>query len=342
MRRRHLWIAGAALAAAVAIPAVVAAATTAYTSPTLKVTNAAGTTVIAASASVSDDATARASIYAPVGTTATLTATPGTQVGAVEAQVSALALGGALLPLTGVIIVAQPGQVPAASQQACIGTQTPAATLILSLSAAGQVINLPAYVVATSGSETALGPLKVVFCIAPPDLPPPVGATFGAKFLSATLTLRGVFTAPATGVWVAIWTPWQAGTGQVNAAATVASPAATAPGSLTLGAKRRAARVTVTGTVTQGGRPVAGVSVRLVRGKTAGRLGSFKTVRTNAQGKFSVTALAKAGTFFRASTTAAARANAALCGTLAASLPVPCVNGTISGFAATSKVVRAR
>lgn len=342
MRRRHLWIAGAALAAAAAIPTLVAAATTAYTSPTLKVTNAAGATVIAASASVNDDATARASIYAPAGTTATLTAAPGTQVGTVEAQVSALALGGALLPLNGVIIVAQPGQVPPAAQQACTAGQTPGATLILSLSAAGQVINLPAYVIPTSGTEAALGPVKVVFCLAPPDLPPPVGATFGAKFLSATLTLRGVFTAPATGVWVAIWTPWQAGTGQVNAAATVASPAATAPGSLTVGAKRSAARATVSGTLTQGGQPVAGASVRIVRGKTAGRLGSFRTIRTNAQGKFSVSALAKAGTFFRASTTVAARANAALCASLASALPVPCVNGTISGFAATSKIVRAR
>jgi hypothetical protein len=342
MSRRHLAIALLGLAAAAAIPALVAAATTAYTTPTLRVTNAAGATVIAASAGVNDDATARASIYAPTGTTAALTASPGTQVGTAKAQVSALALGGALLPLDGVILVAQAGQVPPATQQACTSGQTPAATLIVSLSAAGQVINLPAYVIQTSGTETALGPLKIVFCLAPPDLPPPVGATFGAKFLSAELTLRGVVTPPAAGVWIAIWTPWQAGNGQINAAGTVASPAVTAPGALAVTAKRRAARVTVSGTVSQGGQPVGRAAVKLVRGKTAGKLSAFKTVRTNAQGKFTVTAPAVAGTFFRGSTALAARANAAVCGTLASALPVPCVNGTISGFAATSRVVRAR
>ena len=39
---------------------------------------------------------------------------PGTPIGSVKAQVSALALGGALLPLEGPIIVAPPGAIPAA------------------------------------------------------------------------------------------------------------------------------------------------------------------------------------------------------------------------------------
>ena len=63
------------------------------------------------------------------GTTLTTTAAPGTKVGTAKAQVSALALGGALLPLAGDIVVAPPGAVPAASQTACIGTVTPQATL---------------------------------------------------------------------------------------------------------------------------------------------------------------------------------------------------------------------
>jgi hypothetical protein len=99
----------------------------------------------------------------------------------------------------------------------------------------------------------------------------------------------------------------------------------------------------VAGTVSQAGQAVAGAPVRLLRGRTAGRLGSFRTIRTNAQGRFSVTALAAGGSFFRGSTVVAARTSAAVCATLGSALaPVPCVNGTISGFTATTRTVRAR
>ncbi len=120
--RKRISIALVAVVAAIAVPAVVIAATSAYTSPTLKVRYAGAATVISATAAAADDATARAAIYVPTGTTVTATQAPGTQLGTVNAQVSALALGGALLPLTGPIIVAPPGAVPAASQTACIQT----------------------------------------------------------------------------------------------------------------------------------------------------------------------------------------------------------------------------
>ena len=46
----------------------------------------------------------------------------------------------------------------------------------------------------------------------PPDIPVAAGgATFGAKFLSADLTLNGVFGPVVQGAWVGFWTPWHAG-----------------------------------------------------------------------------------------------------------------------------------
>ena len=96
-------------------------------------------------------------------------------------------------PAEGPIIVAPPGAIPAAAQAACIQEATPTAVWLLQLTAAGQTINLPAYVLPTAGAETALGPAKIRFCLAPPDIPSPGGATFGAKFLSAALTVNGVF-----------------------------------------------------------------------------------------------------------------------------------------------------
>ena len=331
-------------AAALALPAFVWAAGTAYTTPTLRVTVSGTTTVIGASGSATDDSTARVAIYAPAGTALAAPA-PGSTVGTVEAEASVLGLGGALVPLRGSIVVPPAGTPPPSSQPVCTQGATPSATWLLAWDAVlgQQLPATPAYVLATAGSETALGALKLVVCLPPPDIPEAQGgAPLGAKFTRVTATVRAALTAPASGTWIALWTPYQPATGQPNAAGTVASPSVTSPGAIALGAKRAGARVTVTGTVTQAGQPVGGAAVKLTRGKTAAKLGSFKTVRANAQGKFSVVAPAAAGTFFRATTAAVARTSPAVCASLAGKLPVPCVNGTISGFAATSKVVRAR
>jgi hypothetical protein len=74
-RTRTAIVAVAALAAL----ALAAVATAAYTSPKLSVSYAAGNvTRIVASASVDNDATARAAIVIPTGTALTTTAAPGT------------------------------------------------------------------------------------------------------------------------------------------------------------------------------------------------------------------------------------------------------------------------
>jgi hypothetical protein len=331
-RTRTVVLAFAALAAL----ALAAAATAAYTTPKLTVSYAAGNvTRIVASASNSDDATARAAIVIPNGSTLT-TAAPGTKVGTAQAQVSALALGGALLPLGGDIIAAPPGAVAAASQTACIGAVTPQATLLLVLQAAGQTINLPAYVIPTSGAQQALGSTQLVFCLPPPDIPPPLGATFGAKFLSADLTLTGVIGPVPQGAWVAFWTPWQAGNGQINAAGSVASPAVIAPGGLTLNGRKVRGVKRLTGRVTQSGAGVATRVTILAGGKR------IATVSSNASGSFTYAVPRKSkATRFQARTVVAGRTTPAACaqfGTLA----VPCVNGTVSGFSATSRNVLVR
>jgi hypothetical protein len=332
-RTRTAIVAVAALAAL----ALAAVATAAYTSPKLSVSYAAGNvTRIVASASVDNDATARAAIVIPTGTALTTTAAPGTKVGTAKAQVSALALGGALLPLAGDIVVAPPGSVPAASQTGCIGPATPQATLMLVLQAAGQTINLPAYIIPTSGPQAALGAAQLVFCLPPPDLPAPVGATFGAKFLSADLTLNDVIGPIAQGAWVAFWTPWNAGVGTVNAAATVASPAAIAPGGITLSGRKVKGVKRLSGRVTQAG---AGIATRVTILAGTKRLA---TVSARANGAFTYAVPKKSkATTFRARAVVAGHDAPAVCGQFG-SLGVPCVNATVSGFTATSGAVRIR
>lgn len=337
MKRRNR--AGVVALAAIAMLALGGLASAAYTTPKLTVSYAGATTRIVASSAVGDDATAQAAIYVPTGTTVTTTAAPGTKVGSVAAQVSALALGGALLPLAGDIVVASPGAVPAASQQGCIQTATPSATLLLVLQAAGQTLNVPAYLIATSGAEAALGPAKLVFCLPPPDVPADKGgATFGAKFLSADMSLNGVFGSVASGAWIAVWTPYNAGIGTPNLAGTVASPAEIAPGAVTLAGKKVKGKRVLSGKLTQGRQGfVSRVQVWAKTGKTAFK--PLKSVTTSAAGAFSFTvSKTSKATSFQARAVTAGGAAPAVCSSFTG-LPAPCVNPTISGFTASSKTV---
>jgi hypothetical protein len=330
--------------ACVGVLALASLAIAAYTSPTLKVSYAGTKTVISASSANGDDATARASIYVPTGTTLTTGQTPGTAIGTVKAQVSALALAGALLPLEGQIIVAPPGAVPASAQTACTQGVTPTATWLLVLQAAGQTINLPAYVLPTTGPLASVSPAAIVFCLAPPDIPVAQGgATFGAKFLSAELTLNGVISPVATGAWIAVWTPWQAGNGQINAAGTVVSPAAVAQAALTVKAAKLKKGAKVTGKITQGDTPLPSQKVTVWGGLKRNALKRLGTATTSAAGTFSFTTLGKSA-FFQVRAVAGSRPAPPLCTLVSAALTTagvtaPCVNPTVNGFTAQSAVV---
>ena len=68
MRRRYLIFALAALGVGATLPTLVSAATTAYTSPSLRVTQAGARTSITAAVVPADDGTAAVAIFAPRGT----------------------------------------------------------------------------------------------------------------------------------------------------------------------------------------------------------------------------------------------------------------------------------
>ena len=339
MRGRIWTIAAglAALAALIAVPAAVAA----YTSPKLEVVQTSAATTIKASLSPDDDPTASVRIFVPTGTQLTLTQAPGTNLGPVAAVVKALDLGGADLPLAGQLVVAAPGQIPAAAQAACLQSTVPLATWVMVLTAAGQTLTVPTYVVASSGTQAALGPAYLQICLPPPDVPTgtPGRATFGAKVYSATLGITGVFSPVAVGAWVAFWTPYTPGAGKANIAATVASPAAVAAGAVTAAAKKRGLGAVVSGRVTQAGQPRDGATVTIRGGAKASSLKRLGSVKASASGAF--TFRAKRGTFFKVAAVAAPGTAAPLCAALAAALsPIPCVNPTTNGFTAQSKTVK--
>jgi hypothetical protein len=337
---RRIWTVAAGLASVAALIAV-PSALAAYTSPKLQVTQAAGAVTLKASLSPDDDPTASVRIFAPTGTQLTTSQAPGTVLGPVRALVKALDLGGADLEFTGQLVVAAPGQVSPAIQAACLQGTTPLATWVLALTAAGQSVPVPAFLVATSGPLTALGPAYIQICLGPPDVPPgtPGRGDFGAKLYSAQLTIGGVFSAVPVGAWIAFWTPFKPGAGTVNAAGTVASPAAIAPGAVTLAAKKAGLGAIVIGKVTQAGQGRGGASVSIFAGTKKTGLKRAGKVSVKANGTF--TFRAKRGTFFRATAIAAPGTAAPLCTALGAALaPIPCVNPTVNGFTAQSKVVK--
>lgn len=334
---RRFWTAlvgVAALAAVIAVPSALAA----YSSAKLQVTSAGAATVVKASLDPNDDPTASVRIYAPAGTQLTTSQAPGTVLGPVKAIVKALDLAGADLPLDGQLVVAGPGQIPADQVAQCTGGAAPLATWVMVLTAAGQTLQVPTYLVATSGAQAALGPAYIQICLPPPDIPVDKGgATFGAKVYSAQLSISGVFSTVPLGAWIAVWTPYTPGTGLPNRPGTVASPAAIAPGAVSIKAKKAGIGALVTGQVTQAGQPRGSAAVVIwgAKGKAAlRRLGAAKVSATGAY-----TFKAKTGDVFQARVVAAPTAAAPLCAQLS-QLPYSCVNPTVNGFTAQSKAVR--
>lgn len=329
----------AAVAALIAVPAAIAA----YTSPKLEVTQSATGVVVKASLNPDDDPTARVGIIAPTGTQLTTSQAPGTVLGPVRAIVKALDLAGADLPLEGQLVVAAPGQIPAATVAQCTGGATPLATWVMVLTAAGQTLQVPTYLVPTSGSQAAAGPASIVICLPPPDVPvgTPGRATFGAKVYSAELTINGVFSRVTTGAWISSWVPYTPGAGTPNAAGVVVSPAAIAPGAVTISARTSGKGAIVTGSVTQAGQPRGGATVTVLGGTARAKLTTRKRVRVGASGRF--TTRFAVGTFFRASAVATGAAAAPLCTQLQPLIgATPCVNPTVNGFTAQSAIVRKR
>ena len=340
--KRRIWtiaVGLAAIAALIAVPAAMAA----YASPKLELTQTGTGVVVKASLDSNDDPTAAVVIVAPSGTQLTTSQAPGTVLGPVRAIVKALDLAGADLPLEGQLVVAAPGRVSAATQTGCIGPAPPIATWVMVLTAAGQTLpDIPTYLVSTAGTNLApLGPAFIGICLPPPDVPvgTPGRATFGAKVYSAELAINGVFSRVATGAWISRWVPYTPGAGTPNPAGSVVSPAAVAPGAVSISAKRSGKGAVVSGTVTQAGQPRGGATVTVLGGSAKSKLTTRKRVRVGANGKFATKFAV--GTFFRADAVATGAAAAPLCTQLQPLIgATPCVNPTVNGFAVKSKVVR--
>jgi hypothetical protein len=288
----------------------------------------------------SDAQPARISIYVPSGYTINASAAPGTRIGSTSGTVFSRDAN-IPLPLSGDVVVVPPDtNAPGCDPVPHIAVWN------LALSVAGNAINLPVHVDQLSGPEAALGAYKLVVCLAPDDIPvgTPGRSPNGARLLDATFSVDNVFTVPAgQSIWKTITTPYAAGTGAPNAAATVETRAFVSNGTITLRKAVNAKKRTVkfTGKVVQAG-SVAGARVTmLLNGKST----KF-TARTNASGNYSVV-LRKTGkkttSTFQARVTVAERdITAAGCASPTPGIPGGCVSATASPFTAVSAKIRIR
>jgi len=308
-------------------------------------TGGAGANTIKFTSSSTDDATAKITIYAPLGYTVNLSQAVGAKIGKVNAQIIAVALGGALLPLTGDIVVDDPAKYTAvAASVACAGAAAHNAVWLLNLSVAGQTLAVPVYVDQTTGAEATFASLKLQTCLSSPNATVAQGGnSVGAKAVSVDFTFNGVLTNPATAgdnTWRALFTPYVTGGIATNAAGTIESRSIVRlPAALTFAAS--AGRVG--GKVTEGGAGLNGPRVEIWGGPSAKKLAKLGTVKTKSNGSFSYKS--KKGTTYQAKVTLGTRGNTtAGCagGSFPAFAPVPCATATIGGWTAASKVVKGK
>ena len=163
----------------------------------------------------------RSTIFAPCA--ATLTQAPSARRSAPSPRsVNAKAISpDAILPLVGNVIVADATNATlAATAVVCTGTATHAAVWNLSLTAAGQTLNVPVFVDATPGAETALGVTKMQTCLASPDVGRRVRSDVLREAARRRLHRQRRVHAPPrrrSPTWLTLFTPFAPGTATANA-----------------------------------------------------------------------------------------------------------------------------
>jgi hypothetical protein len=283
---------------------------------------------------VNDDATAKDTIYAPLGYTATLTQAPNTKIGDVSATLVLRGGGGAQVDVDGQVVADNPATWATQATQ-CTGVATHEAVWRLDITVAGTPLMVPIYVDHATGAEATFASVKIQLCLAGP-----VGTPAGAQLLFALFDVNGVFTSPtntADRIWRATFTPYLPGTATPNPGGTTEGQALV-PGrvSLKLAAKSfRHGRIVLSGRLLVDGRAFPRATVDIYVGNKR-----VARVKTNSTGRFTVRKRIKKKTRYRAVVTVVGDL-ASCTATPLPSVPQGCKTSTIA-FVAASNTVLAR
>ena len=313
------------------------------------------TTTIHATVPQSTDPIAALNIYSGTGYSLSLSQAAGTKIGTVDA--TAFSRDNNLtLPLSGDVVTSDPNAAAnAAGSKQCTGLPKSQAVWIMNLGVAGQTLQIPIYVNSTDGApDQALGGYRLSICLPPPDVPPgtPGRAFQGAQLLDAILTLNGgVFTTPTGGTlvkWEGLFTPYTPGKGTANRAGTFEARAFV-PMPIILGIQvkyknKKARTYTVSGTATEGGAPVGGLTLTIRRGPSATKLTSRSTTKTKSDGSWSTAGrlTPKRTTYFQVSASVPQRdyTTTGCASPATAAAPAGCVSATLSPWSTKSTILK--
>lgn len=275
---------------------------------------------------------------------------PNTQIGTVDATAFAHDAG-LNLPLSGPVTTDDPAK---HTTDAC-SPGVNFAVWNMNLSAAGQTLVIPIYVNKATGPGAALGAYNLKICLPPWDLPvgTPGRAFQGAQLLDATLTLDKIFTAPTSpgvATWEALVTPYTPGKGTPNPAGTFELRAfVPLPDTLTIHTtyKRKTNTWGLAGKLTAGGQPApSGTVVRILRGTSPSKLSSRSSTKVGANGNWKTAGhlSPRKTTYFKATASQATSdyTSVGCANPQTAFAPAGCVNATLTGWTATSAVVKVK
>jgi hypothetical protein len=339
----------AALAAATAAFAANTASIAVWHTP-MALANSTATT-IHVSVPQTTDPIAVVNIYSAAGYSVNLSQAAGATIGTVDA--TAFSRDNNLtLPLTGNVVTSDPTTAAnRAGSAQCTQLPQSQAVWIMNLSVAGQTLAIPIYVNATTGApDAALGPYRLSICLPPPDVPQgtPGRAFEGAQLLDAVLTTNGVFTTPTSGglaKWDALFTPYNPGKGTPNVAGTFeARGFVPLPTIITVSAKWKSKKThtfTVSGKVTEGGNPAAGLTLTVLRGTSSSSLPRIGSATTSATGSYSFTGKgAKKKTYYFQVLGSTGERDFTATGCTSPAAPGGCVKATLSKWSGKSVIVR--
>jgi len=216
--------------------------------------------------SLDDDATAKDTIYVPLGYGVNLTQPVGTKIGDIGALLVLRQGGNAQIQVSGTVTADSPANYPPATNL-CTPGQAHEAVWRADVTVAGTPLRVPMYVDRiTAGPEAAFAAAKIQLCLAGP-----IGTPAGAQLFDAVFDVAGVFTNPTSSsrrIWRALFTPYVAGQPTPNPAGTIESQAWAARSvSLSLSAKRlKRGNVVLSGRLSVDGSGIFGPRVGIYTG----------------------------------------------------------------------------
>jgi hypothetical protein len=255
---------------------------------------------ISASRQVTDDPIGRIQFFVPAGFMLN-SPVSGTLVGSATARVVIRDVNpNEEQPWAGSVVAISPTDPAVASEGTSCDPSQHLATWMIRLKGSGGMFSFPIFIDSTTDTGASFGPYVLVACFRPADLSPtdPNRSPNGVVVDSFTLALRP-FSAPTIAgsyVWRSLWTPFAAGSGELNAAATVEAQSITEipAGQIDILSTKSAIRVhgmrvvlvIIFGRVVVGGEPQGSVLVRLRYGAAATKLVALGRVRTGSDGVY--------------------------------------------------------